>query len=88
MYKTKKNAFWEISFSGSQKCSYFSSDARMMLLSKSRPVGAGGTGGAMKPPDFVKSVNPISPRVADYAHQVTNCSPGFSDLPTSLKSRR
>ena len=85
MYKTKTNAFWEISFSGSQKCSYFSSDARMMLLSKSRPVGARG---AITPPEFVKSVNPILLRVADYAHQVTNCSPGFSDLPTSLKSRR
>ena len=41
-----------------------------------RAGGVGGTGGAsgagvMTPPVFCKSVNPISTRVADYAHNIT-----------------
>ena len=42
-------------------------------------------GFAMTPPDFERSVNPISTGVADYAHHITTCSPGFSDLPTALQ---
>ena len=49
----------------------------------SRPVGAGV---AMAPPDFERSVNPISTRGADYAHQITTGPYGFSDLPTVLDS--
>ena len=41
-------------------------------------------GGAMAPPDFGRSVNPISTRVADYAHHITTGLPGFTDLPTAL----
>ena len=43
-------------------------------------------GGAMAPPDFVRSVNPISTRGTDYAHLITTGTPGFSDLPTALQS--
>ena len=39
---------------------------------------------AMAPPDFGRSVNPISARRADYAHHITTCPSGFSDLPTAL----
>ena len=46
----------------------------------SRPVGAGI---AMAPPDFERSVNPISTRGAHYAHHITTGPPGFSDLPTA-----
>ena len=46
-----------------------------------RPVGPGG---AVAPPYFVRSVNPISTREADYAQQITNGTPGFSELPTTL----
>ena len=36
-----------------------------------RPVVPGGAGGAMAPPDFDRSVNPISTRgLAGYAHQI------------------
>ena len=45
------------------------------------PVDAGG---AMAPPDFGRSVNPISTRGTDYAHLITTGTPGFSDLPTAL----
>ena len=37
-------------------------------------------GGAMAPPDFGRSVNPIS----DYVHLITTGTPGFSNLPTTL----
>ena len=40
--------------------------------------------GAMAPPDFGRSVNPISTRGTDYAHLITNDTSGFSDLPTAL----
>ena len=38
----------------------------------------------MAPPDFGRSVNPISTRGTDYAHLITTGTPGFSDLPTAL----
>ena len=46
-----------------------------------------GAGGAMAPPDFDRSVNPISTRGTDYAHLITTGTPGFSDLPTALNFR-
>ena len=49
-----------------------------------RPVIPGGAGGAMPPPNFVRSVNPISNRGTNYAHLTTTGTPGFSDLPTAL----
>ena len=49
-----------------------------------RGVVPGGAGGAMAPPDFGRSVNPISTRGRDYAHLITTGTPGFSDLPTAL----
>ena len=49
----------------------------------SSPVGAGI---AMAPPDFERSVNPISTRRADYAHHITTGPPGFSEIPTALDS--
>ena len=50
-----------------------------------RGVVPGGAGGAMAPPDFGRSVNPISTMGTDYAHLITTGTPGFSDLPTALK---
>ena len=41
----------------------------------------------MAPPDFGKSVNPISTRETDYAHLITTGTPGFSDLPTALSTK-
>ena len=38
----------------------------------------------MTPPDFGRSVNPISTRGTDYAHLITTGTPGFTDLPTAL----
>ena len=49
-----------------------------------RDVVPGGAGGAMAPPDFGRSVNPISTRGTDYANLITTGTPGFSDLPTAL----
>ena len=40
-----------------------------------------GAGGAMAPPYFGRSVNPIS---TVYAHLITTGTPGFSDLPMAL----
>ena len=51
-----------------------------------RGVVLGGAGGAKAPPDFGRSVNPISTRGTDYAHLNTTGTPGFSDLPTALDS--
>ena len=56
-----------------------------MLSLKFRGVVSEGAGGAMAPPDFGRSVNPISTRGTDYAHLITTGTPGFSDLPTALK---
>ena len=48
------------------------------------PSPAGGLGGALAPPVFGQSVNPISTRGANYAHHSTTSPPGFSDLATGL----
>ena len=45
---------------------------------------SGGGWGASAPPNFDRSVNPISTRGADYAHHSTTSPPGFSDLATGL----
>ena len=46
--------------------------------SQGRPVVAGGAGGTMaRPPDFGRSVNPISTKGADYAHQLILAPPDF-----------
>ena len=42
--------------------------------------------GALEPPDFGRSVQPISTRGTDYAHLITTGTPGFSDLPTALRA--
>ena len=47
-----------------------------------RGVVPGCAGGAMAPPDFGRSVNPISTRGTNYAHLITTDTPGFSDLST------
>ena len=58
----------------------------LLILDQCRPVvpGSGSAGGVMAPPDFGRSVNPISTRGGgDYAHQIIiTGTPGFSDLPT------
>ena len=54
------------------------------LYSEFRAVGARGTGEVMSPSRFDRSVNQ-STRVADYAHSITTCPPGFSDFPTALQ---
>ena len=43
-----------------------------------------GCRGAMTPPDFGRSVNPILCRGTDCAHVITTGTPGFSNLPTAL----
>ena len=50
----------------------------------SRPVASGGAGGALAPPVFGQTVNPISTRGADYTHHSTTSPPGISDLATGL----
>ena len=57
-----------------------------MCMICSRGVVPGDAGGAMAPPDFGRSGNPISTRGTDYAHLITTSTPGFSDLPTALCS--
>ena len=54
------------------------------ILQRCRPWGCRGCHGAMAPPDFGRSVNPVSTRGTDYAHLITTGTPGFSDLPTAL----
>ena len=49
-----------------------------------RGVVPGDAGGAMVPPDFGRSGNPISTRGTDYAHLITTGIPEFSDLLTAL----
>ena len=51
----------------------------------SRPVILGG---AMALPVFGRPVNHISTRGADYAHQITTGTSGFSDFPTALPSHQ
>jgi hypothetical protein len=49
-----------------------------------RPVVPGGAGGAMAPPDFGRSVNPISINGDRLWPPNNTGTPGFSDLPTAL----
>ena len=49
-----------------------------------RPVVLGGAGDVMAPPDFGRSVNPISTWGIDYFHLITTGTTGFSDFPTAL----
>ena len=42
--------------------------------------------GALAPPMFGRTVNPISTRGADYARHSTTSPPKFSDLATALNS--
>ena len=53
---------------------------------QTRGVVPGGAVGAMTPPDFGRSVNPISTRGTDYAHLITTVTPEFSDTPTALQT--
>ena len=58
------------------------------LYLRIRDVVPGGAGGAMAPPDFGRSVNPISTRGTDYAHLTTTSSLGFPDHPTALRMEK
>ena len=49
-----------------------------------RGVVPGRTGGAMAPPDFGRSVNPISTKGGRLSPPNNTGTPGFSDLPTAL----
>ena len=49
-----------------------------------RGVVPGGAGGAMTPPDFGRSVNPISTKGGRFCPPNNTGTPGFSDLPTAL----
>ena len=53
-------------------------------IRQSRAVVSGGAEGALAPPEFGSSVNPIPTRGADYAHHITASTPGFENLTTSL----
>ena len=55
-------------------------------LGQSRPVVPGGARGAMAPPIFGRSVNPISTKGGRLCPPNNTGTPGFSDLPTDLKS--
>ena len=59
---------------------------RTRIEYKTRPVVPGGAGGAMAPPDFGRSVNPISTRWGRLCPPNNIGTPGFSDLPTALKT--
>ena len=48
-----------------------------MYIHQFRGVVPGGAGGAMAPPDFGRSVNTISTRGAEYAHQIILAPPDF-----------
>ena len=50
-----------------------------------RAVVSGGAGGALAPPEFGSSLNPIPARGADYAHHITGSTPGFGNLTTALQ---
>ena len=49
-----------------------------------RAVVSGDAGGALAPPEFESSVNPIPIQLAEYAHHITASTPGFENLTTSL----
>ena len=55
------------------------------MLTKGRAVIRGGTGGALTPPKFGSSVNPIPTEGANHAHHITVSTPGFENLTISLK---
>ena len=69
-------------FFRSSESSAWSSSSSSSGEEEDGPVGAGGS---MAPPDFDRSVNPISTRGADYPHHITTGPHGFSDLPTALE---
>ena len=49
-----------------------------------RPVVPGGAGGAMAPPNFGRSINPISTKGGRLCPPNDTGTSGFSDLPTAL----
>ena len=51
---------------------------------KFRGVVPGGAGGAMSPPDFGRSVNPISTKGGRLCPPNNTGTPGFSDFPMTL----
>ena len=51
------------------------------------PEMAVGAGDGIVPQDLGRSVNPVSSRGADYAHNITTGSSGFPDLPMALTSQ-
>ena len=53
-----------------------------------RPVVPGDAGGPMAPPDFGRSVNPISTKGGRLCPPNDTCIPEFSDLPTALVGRQ
>ena len=64
----------------------YSTFNRVYRVVHSRGVVPGGAVGAIAPPHFGRSLNPISTRGVggDYAHQIKMAPPSFSDLPTAL----
>ena len=49
-----------------------------ICIANNRPVVPGGAEGAIvTPPDFGRSVNPISTKGADYSHQIILAPPDF-----------
>ena len=53
----------------------FGGTHKEFLLSRARPIVPGGSGDAMAPPDFGRSINPISTRGADYAQHIITGTP-------------
>ena len=60
------------------------STVMISLTQTIRPVVPGGAGGAMAPPDFGRSVNPISTMGGRLCPPNNTGTPGFSDLPVTL----
>ena len=57
---------------------------RFYKLLNFRPVVPRCAGGTMAPPDFGRSVNPISTKGSRLCPPNNTCNPVFSDLPTVL----
>ena len=55
------------------------------LASEHRTVGAGGTGAG--PQSLADHLTLSQSGWTNYAHHITTCPPGFSDLPTALGHR-